>query len=118
MAKAFYELKIWQHGYDLLMDIYDIIEKLPDDEKYNLRSQLRNSANSVISNIAEAHGRYYYADKVRVLYNSRGELEETRSHLRVAFGREYIMKDLFDRIDKSYEDLTKELNSYIKSLKK
>ena len=48
---------------------------------------MKDSANLVISNIAEAYGRYYFADKARVLYTSRGECEETRSHLRVALGR-------------------------------
>jgi four helix bundle protein len=100
------------------MEIYDLTETFPADEKYNLRSQLRNSGNSVISNIAEAHGRYYFADKVRVLYNSRGEVEETRSHLRVARGRKYIDSTTFQRIDESYETLIKEINSYIKSLRK
>lgn len=118
MAKPFYELKIWQRGYQLLMEIYDITENFPAEEKYNLKSQLRNSGNSVISNIAEAHGRYYFADKVRVLFNSRGEVEETRSHLRVAKGRKYIDDTTFLRIDQSYEELTKEINSYIKSLRK
>ncbi len=58
MAKTFHELKIWQEGYELLMKIYDITTKFPNDEKYGLSMQLRNSANSVIANIAESHGRY------------------------------------------------------------
>lgn len=100
------------------MEIYEITERFPADEKYNLKSQMRNSANSIISNIAESHGRYYFADKVRVLFNSRGEVDETRSHLRVANGRKYIDDNTFNRIDKSYEDLTKGINGYIKSLRK
>ena len=86
MTKAFYELRIWQKGYELLMEIYRITSTFPKKEQYGLTSQLRNSANSVIANIAEGHGRYYFADKVRVLYTARGEVEETRSHLRVALG--------------------------------
>lgn len=118
MAKPFYELRIWQFGYRLLMEIYDITENFPAEEKYNLKSQLRNSGNSVISNIAEAHGRYYFADKVRVLFNSRGEVDETRSHLRVAVGRRYIDEVTFKKIDESYEELTKEINGYIRSPRK
>jgi len=36
MAKAFYELKIWQKGYELLMKIYEVTSKFPHEEKYNL----------------------------------------------------------------------------------
>ena len=79
---------------------------------------MRNSGNSVIANIAEAHGRYYFADKTRVLYTSRGECEETRSHLSVALGLKYINKKTFDYLDKEYEELTKGINAYIRSLKK
>lgn len=117
MGKAFYELEIWKKGYELLMKIYDITSKFPKEEKYGLTSQSRGSANSVIANIAEAHGRYYYADKVRVLYISRGEVEETRSHLRVALGRKYIIDEEFNWLDKEYEGLSIGINNYIRSLK-
>ncbi|MBI4834447.1 MAG: four helix bundle protein [Planctomycetes bacterium] len=118
MAGSFYDLKIWQNGYDLLMNVYDITSRFPKEELYSLTTQLRNSANSVIANIAESHGRYYFADKIRVLYTARGEAEETRSHLRVALGRKYIPEETFSRMDKSYEGLGKGISSYIKSLRK
>ena len=100
------------------MEIYKITAKFPKEEKYGLSTQMRDSANSVIANIAEAHGRYYFADKVRILYTSRGECEETRSHLRVALGLEYINKKMFIYLDEEYEGLLKGISSYIKTLKK
>lgn len=100
------------------MEIYKITSKFPKEEKYGLSAQMRDSANSVIANIAEAHGRYYFADKVRILYTSRGECEETRSHLRIALGLEYINKKMFIYLDEEYEGLLKGISSYIKTLKK
>jgi len=117
MAGGFYDLKIWQNGYALLMEIYKLSASFPKEEQYGLTNQLRNSANSVIANIAEAHGRYYFADKVRVLYTARGEAEETRSHLMVALGRKYITQEVFNRLDKGYEGLGKGISSYVKSLR-
>jgi len=67
MNKKFYELNIWKKGYELLMKVYEVTGKYPPEEKYGLVPDTRRSANSVIANIAEAHGRYYFADKVRVL---------------------------------------------------
>ena len=107
MAKGFHELNIWKKGYALLMEIYKITAAFPKEEKYSLTAQIKRSANSVIANIAEAHGRYYFADKARVLYTSRGECEETRSHLRVALGLKYIDKKVFTNLDQEYEGLTK-----------
>jgi four helix bundle protein len=63
MPKGFHELNIWKKGYELLMEIYRITAAFPREEKFGLSAQMRNSANSVIANIAEAHGRYYFADK-------------------------------------------------------
>jgi len=111
-------LNIWKKGYALLMEIYKITKTFPKEEKYGLSAQMRDSANSVISNIAEAHGRYYFADKARVLYISRGECEETRSHLRAALGLKYIEKEAFTYLDEEYEGLSKGISSYIRSLKK
>ena len=118
MPKGFYELNIWKKGYALLIEIYKITATFPKEEKYGLSSQMRNAANSVIANIAESHGRYYFADKARVLYTSRGECEETRSHLRVALGLKYIDKKTFDYLDTEYGGLTRGISTYIRSLKK
>ena len=118
MNKKFYELNIWKKGYELLMKVYEVTGKYPPEEKYGLVPDTRRSANSVIANIAEAHGRYYFADKVRVLYISRGEAEETQSHLRVALGRNYISKDDFEYLDNEYEGLKIGINNYIQSISK
>ncbi len=118
MAKGFFELNVWKKGYELLMEVYKITVSFPKEEKYGLTAQVRGSANSVIANIAEAHGRYYFADKARVLYTSRGECEETRSHLRVALGLKYIDKKVFINLDHEYEGLSKGISSYIRSISK
>lgn len=87
MGQSFRELRIWQKGYKLLMRIYKITAQYPPEEKYGLISDTRRSGNSIIANIAEAHGRYYFADKSRVLIIARGEVDEVRSHLSVAQGQ-------------------------------
>lgn len=110
MAGSFRDLNIWQKGYELLMKIYDLTKKFPPEGKYNLTSQTQSSAN------AEAHGRYHYADKVRVLYIGRGECEETQSHLSVALGRGYINQKEFDETDSEYVGLGIGMNRYIQSL--
>ena len=100
------------------MKIYSSTDQFPSDEKYSLTSQIRRSANSVIANIAESHGRYSFADKVRVLYIARGEIVETRSHLAVAYGRRYIDEESFKNFQTKYVQLSKDLNAYIANLKK
>lgn len=117
MAGTFRDLHIWKKAYELLMEIYEITQQYPSDEKYNLTSQTRRSANGVLASIAEAHGRFYFADKIRVLYISRGECEETQSHLSVALGCKYISEEEFMRLDSEYFGLSKGINAYILSLR-
>ena len=114
---SFRDLKIWQKGLELLKKIYQLSRKFPPEEKFGLKDQIDRSANSVIAQIAEAHGRFHYADKVRVLYQSRGECEEAQSHLSVALMLNYITQKEFDDLDKEYEGLGVGINSYINSLK-
>jgi len=118
MGKSFRDLKIWQKGYELLLKIYEVTSKYPLEEKYGLVSDTWRSANSVIANVAESHGRYFFGDKIRVLYIARGEAEETRSHLSVALGRKYLSKENFDFLDKEYEGLGVGINFYIQDLEK
>lgn len=51
------ELLVWQKAVDLAVDVYQITEKLPKEEKYGLISQINRSVVSISSNIAEGAGR-------------------------------------------------------------
>lgn len=116
--RGFRDLEIWKEAHALRLEIYRISAAFPKEEKYNLTGQIRSSSSSVADQIAEAHGRYYYADKARVLYQSRGEAEETRSQLSLSIDLKYIDDDAFESLDKRYENLEMRISKYISSLKK
>ncbi len=117
MAENFRNLHIWQKGYELVLLVYNLTAKYPKEEKYGLTDQTRRSSNGVIANIAEAYGRFYFADKARTLYVSRGECYETQSHLSVALGLSYITEEEFHQLDSEYQGLCKGINSYVVNLK-
>lgn len=118
MAKDFKSLKIWQKAYELVLEVYKAAASFPPEEKYGLTSQLKNSANSVAANVAEASGRFHTKDKARTLYQARGELEETRSHLLIAKGLGFLPEEKADSFDREYNSLGKGINSFIKQLYK
>lgn len=77
MLSSFKELIVWQKAMELAKEIYNISKKLPPEEMYSLSSQLKRSALSIPSNIAEGHKRGT-KDFVRFLliaYGSSAELE-------------------------------------------
>jgi four helix bundle protein len=55
--KDFKKLKTWQKGIKLVVDIYKTSQIFPKEELYGLTSQVRRSAISIPSNIAEGAGR-------------------------------------------------------------
>jgi four helix bundle protein len=72
------ELKIWQKSVDLAIHIYEITKSFPKEEMYGLTSQLRRSAISISSNIAEGAGRNSKKDFNNfqgISYGSSCELE-------------------------------------------
>ena len=116
--RSFRDLDIWKEAHALRLEIYRISSSFPKEEKYNHTSQIRSSSSSVADLIAESHGRFHYADKVRVLYQARGEAEETRSQLSLASDLKYISKKTFDELDVRYNNLCMRINKYIMSLNK
>ena len=55
--RNFQELKIWQKSMDITEQTYRLSAEFPKEEKYGLTSQIRRSAVSIPSNIAEGAGR-------------------------------------------------------------
>ncbi len=54
---TFRKLLVWQKSIDLVTRIYNDVKVFPSDELYALTSQIKRSATSIPSNIAEGYGR-------------------------------------------------------------
>lgn len=75
------DLVVWQKAIELVKDVYRLVAKLPASERYNLSDQMKRSAISVPSNIAEGAGRGSNKDYLRFLYIARGSLRELETQL-------------------------------------
>jgi len=111
--QKFYEMEMWKEAFNLQKEVFELTSTFPKDERYGLISQINNSSNSIVANIAESHGRYHFADKIRVLYIVRGELSETQSHLIVAASRKYITEIVCTKLVSDYETLKIKINNAI-----
>jgi len=114
--KKFYEKDVWLMAYKLQKKIFELVQNFPRHENFGLVDQLNRAANSVLANMAEADGRYHYADKMRVMYIVRGEIQEVQSHLIVAASRNYLDKCLATDLVNQYETVKRIVNSFIASL--
>ncbi|HET7604377.1 MAG TPA: four helix bundle protein [Gemmatimonadales bacterium] len=85
MIRSHRDLQIWQRAMELSAATYAVASSLPSYEIYGLAQQLRRSAVSIPSNIAEGHGRIHRGDYVHHLSVSRGSLAELETQLELAW---------------------------------
>ena len=84
IAGTYEDLRVWRRSMDLVLGIYRSTAAFPKQELYGLTSQMRRSAVSIPSNIAEGKGRYSRKELVQFLYHSRGSLLELRTQITIA----------------------------------
>ena len=118
MYKSFKEMPIWKSAIELAENIFILTENLPKKEDYGFTSQIRRSALSISANIAESFGRQHSADKINFLYFSRGSVTETQSHLEYGMRVGYIKDPDFQKLDLILQDIHRDINKIIVTLKK
>ena len=112
-AKTFKDLVVWHKAHALVLSVYKMTTKLPKEEQFGLTSQIKRAAISIPANIAEGFTRKSNIEKSRFYNISQGSQEEVRYYL-------ILIEDL--NITKTgelmiqLEEISKILNSYIKSL--
>ena len=109
----FEELRFYQAAMLLLKAAYKLAEQLPKYEEYNLASQLRRAALSIVLNIAEGYGRYHFLDKVRFFYYARGSLYETLSGFIAAHAIGYVDDEQLAWARQKTDEIGASLNAYI-----
>lgn len=75
-TRYFRDLLVWQKAMELARQVYLQTEEFPKAETFGLRMQMRRSAVSVASHIAEGHGKLTDAEFRRSLGSARGALYE------------------------------------------
>ena len=80
----FRNLLIWQKSMILVTKIYTVTNNFPKEEVFRLTSQIKRSAISIPSNIAEGLGRESSQEFLRFLNISIGSLFELQTQLEIA----------------------------------
>lgn len=82
--KTFRDLIAWQKSVELAKMVYQASRDMPDSERFGLTMQMRRSAVSVPSNIAEGNARQTRKEYLRFLFVARGSLAELETQLTIA----------------------------------
>ncbi|WP_421752597.1 four helix bundle protein [Croceimicrobium sp.] len=89
----FKNLKVWQKAMELAERVFVLTRDFPEEEKFGLIAQIRRSAVSVPSNIAEGAGRNSNQDFARFLNIANGSINELETQLLLAERLGFVEKD-------------------------
>lgn len=117
MLRTFKDLLVWQRSFELVATTYEITRGFPNDEKFGLVSQMRRSAVSVPSNIAEGYARDTTQEYVRHLWIAKGSLAELETQLLIAQRLEYISEPASETVANEIEEIERMLAALIRKLK-
>lgn len=114
---SFKDLEVFQLSVQYVKSIYKTTQAFPKEERYGLKSQLRNAAVGVPSCIAEGSGRRTVADRKHYIDIALGSLQETHSQLIIAEALGYIEKATLTDAEEFISMLRGKLIAYQKSIK-
>ena len=117
-VKKYEDLRVWQVGHKLTLEIYKITKLFPKEELYGLISQMRRAASSVPANIVEGYYRNTTKELIKFLYNARGSAGEVTYFLILAKDLGYLPEEKYNNLRAEYETLLRSLSAMINSLEK
>jgi four helix bundle protein len=110
MIRKFEDLTVYQKAFKTVVSVYNISKKFPTEEKFGLTNQMRRSAVSITSNIAEGSMRLGSLEFRQFIGIARGSVGELRSQISIAKELGFIdsekTRELFAELDEVGKMLT------------
>ncbi len=114
---SFEDLEVWKKSRSLTAKVYNLTSKDPLFRDFYLRDQLRKSAVSIMSNVAEGFERDGNREFLQALAIAKGSNGELLSQLIVAHDQGYLKQNEFQRLSVEIEHLGRMLGKLIRHLK-
>ena len=114
----FEDLDVWKEAASLAVVIYKISGDGRLSKDFGLLDQLRKSAVSIASNIAEGKERGSVTEFTRFLYIAKGSAGELRTQIYIAQQIGYLEREKYQELNARAEKISGMLGNLIKALKK
>src|SRR5690606_3674767 len=112
--KTHKDLEVWKKAIAFVTDVYNQTSNFPKEEIYGLVSQLRRSAVSVPSNIAEGAARQSNKEFIQFLYVALESLMELDTQLIIAKNLNFLSNEDLNDLQNKTDEIGKMLNGLIK----
>ncbi|RYG21796.1 four helix bundle protein [bacterium] len=107
---------VWQHGMELVREVYVVTRHFPREEQFGLTSQLRRAAVSIPANLAEGYGRGSKPAFAQFARISQGSLFEVRTLLEIAVTTQTAQEDQIAPLLERAVTLSRMLDGFVRSL--
>ena len=112
------KLKVWEKAHEQYMFVKkNIAIKFPNEERFELTSQLLRASLSVPLNVVEGYGRYTDKDFAHFLDNALGSINEVDYCCFSAIELEYITQDEYKKVNRLVNETRASLINFIKFLR-
>jgi four helix bundle protein len=119
MATGYKNLDVYQRAYKQVKEIHKMSHEFPDVEKYEIGSQIRRAALSIVLNIAEGYGRKDSAGEFQhFLRMAMGSSNEVRVLLDLIKDLGYIAEAKHQELEEEYEIIGRQLYKLRETAKK
>ena len=117
-AKCVEELLIYQKALAAAHEVSAILKRPCFQRDPRLHDQLSASSDAVPSLMSEGFGQSTDRQFAQLLYKSRSESKETRTHLTVAKGRDYVSEGELQDFCARYNEIEKMTTGFIRHLQR
>ena len=115
--RDFRSLKVWEKAHQLTLAVYHATRPFPTEERYGLTRDLRRSAASVPTNIAEGCGRDSERELHRFMSIAAGSASEAEYQLLLARDLGYLTADAYQALHSRVTEVKRMLTGFMQKLK-
>ena len=102
---------VWDKAMDVAREVYRLSPRLPDEEKYGMRSQITRAAVSIPANIAEGWSRETMRDKAHFFAIAQGSLAETETLLTLCEDFHWFPREETERLRALLDEVSRMLTT-------
>jgi four helix bundle protein len=110
-------LEVWKDSISFVKELYELTSNFPEEEKYNLVSQIRRAAVSIPANIAEGAARQTQKEFLQYLHVSSGSVSEIDTLLEICKELSFLPEKKQADLQKQLSRISAMLNGLIKKVK-
>ena len=116
--ESFRDLLVWQKAMDLAVQTCRMAGQLPRAEQGVLGFQLRKSAISIPSNIAEGKSRHSTASYIQHLWIAHASASELETQIEIASRLGVLASEQADLMIRDSQEIGRMLNGLVRSLRR